>query len=442
MRIFVECTHTYERFFQNTGIQRVVRNVINNLKLINIEPVCEIFPVVYENSEWHVVESIRSPFSMTDTEKKKINRRAGVRAYVGGIWFALRTLFAALLPFNSTRKFFLGSSLDRNSLNFFVAQLLSFKNVFVGNKLTVECHREIDLGKDDILILLDASWHRSDIFQSATEAKKNGCIVVVAIYDLIPIQYPQYCTRELTGVFRNWVYQAFDSADAFICISRSVQSDVEKKLNELKIKCPVDCFYLGSELDAVKENESVREHVTKIISKQDPIFLVVGTLEPRKRCDVIFQAFENAWRNGLVADLVFIGKVGWKVEQLIERMKQSPYFGNRLHVLNDINDTELNAFYDRANALVFASDAEGFGLPIVEAGQRGLPVIASDIPVFREIASKNTVFFQAGDAQSLADVIRDFIQRKDVSRTIIPWMTWRDSSEMLIKKVIQLSERV
>ena len=70
--------------------------------------------------------------------------------------------------------------------------------------------------------------------------------------------------------------------------------------------------------------------------------------------------------------------------------------------LGYVSDTELSALYRQARFLAFPSRYEGFGLPVIEAQAHGTPVIASDIPVLREVAGDGAVYFPAGDASELA----------------------------------------
>ena len=112
---------------------------------------------------------------------------------------------------------------------------------------------------------------------------------------------------------------------------------------------------------------------------------MVGTVEIRKGHGVALEAFERLWRDGVNVDLVIVGKAGWGVEHLIRRLRAHPETGSRLHWHERANDDELLLHYANANALIAASYTEGFGLPLIEAQHFGVPIIASDIPVFREV---------------------------------------------------------
>ena len=147
-------------------------------------------------------------------------------------------------------------------------------------------------------------------------------------------------------------------------------------------------------------------------SPHRPHFLMVGTLEPRKGHRIALDAFDKLWAEGVDAALTIVGKTGWGIDHLVERIKHHPELGKRLVWHESVDDAELSRLYSSCDALIAASFAEGFGLPIVEAGHFGKPVLASDIPVFREVGAgaAEAHFFQVGDSTALADAVKDFLK--------------------------------
>ena len=129
--------------------------------------------------------------------------------------------------------------------------------------------------------------------------------------------------------------------------------------------------------------------------------LMVGTIEPRKRHDLALAAFEGAWASGSDQRLVLAGKQGWNVEALASRIRQHAELGRRLFWIEKPGDQDLAHAYAHAVRLLQASDAEGFGLPVVEAARYATPLLLSGIPVFHEIAGSHADYFTAGDPASL-----------------------------------------
>lgn len=88
---------------------------------------------------------------------------------------------------------------------------------------------------------------------------------------------------------------------------------------------------------------------------------------------------------------------------------------NRLFWPQGVRDETLEQVYRSARALLAASEGEGFGLPLIEAAQHGLPIIARDIPVFREVAGEHAYYFGGEDAQTLADALRVWLSLGDAT---------------------------
>ena len=167
---------------------------------------------------------------------------------------------------------------------------------------------------------------------------------------------------------------------------------------------------------------------------------MVGTLEPRKAYVEVLEAFERLWQEGLPLKLVFVGKQGWMVEGLVGKLRSHPELNRLLFWLEEISDVDLVKVYGSCTCLIAASYGEGFGLPLVEAARNKLPIIARDIPVFREVAGENAFFFQSNTPIELAHKIKEWIQifetGKNPRSEKISWITWKQSAEKLKRKII------
>jgi alpha-1,2-rhamnosyltransferase len=121
-------------------------------------------------------------------------------------------------------------------------------------------------------------------------------------------------------------------------------------------------------------------------------------------------------------------------------MKESPYWGQRLNVYLDVSDLELQYLYRKVAALIFSSRIEGFGLPLVEALQQGLPVIASDIPVFKEIGGEYPMYFRDGDLTDLARVLGSFPAAVTKSIGNFHWRSWNEAIAELIPLCVAMQK--
>lgn len=178
---------------------------------------------------------------------------------------------------------------------------------------------------------------------------------------------------------------------------------------------------------------------------QRPTFLCVSTIEPRKRQDQILDAIEQLWCQNTDINLVFVGQQGWKTELLAKRLRTHPKVGRRLFWLQGISDEYLEKVYAASSCLVAASLNEGFGLSLIEAAYHDLPIIARDIPIFREVAGNHAYYFHGESPSDLANAINAWLLLYKVRRHPeskgMPWLTWERSAEKLKLALIQNYQR-
>jgi len=437
MRVLVECTHVYDHPYMNTGIQRVVRNIISKLKDVDVDVDVEFIPVIFKNDNVYKVMHL-APF------EKKINIVLKCQK-----WIERYKISYWAKQINIDKRFKLSRFpvFQRMLRGVFWAGSLSYlvpkAVILYMSKHTVDEERivPIEVGSCDTLVLLDSSW---DIGCGplVSKLKSSGVNVIAVIYDLIPLTHPQFCDANLVKIFELWFSWIVLIADGFMTISKTIEDQVrEKVVSEIgeaeANKRWFKSFYLGSELDQMelKGKGKVRGKVKQLFARENSPYLMVSTIEPRKNHEYLLDAFELAWSQGSQAKLCIVGRIGWKCEVLIERIKTHAEYNERLFMLNDMSDAELEYAYHNSKSLVFPSFVEGFGLPLVEAMQRGLPVMASDIPVFREVCEDYAVYFDLDDSNSLTELIIGY-EAVDVfpaHRALDEWrwINWKQSADQL-----------
>ncbi len=144
---------------------------------------------------------------------------------------------------------------------------------------------------------------------------------------------------------------------------------------------------------------------------------MVGTIEPRKSHAQVLRGFDLLWQSGADVNLVIVGKPGWMVDDLVQTLDEHPEAGRRLHWIKDASDEYLESVYRFSNCLIAASLAEGFGLPIIEASAYGLPIIARDIPVFRELAGDRPLYFEGDRPEAIEAVVRQWLGLGEAGQT-------------------------
>ncbi|CAI8768465.1 glycosyltransferase family 4 protein [Pseudomonas sp. IT-P176] len=439
-RLLVECTYVFEHPQANSGIQRVVRNVITELPRNN--PAVECIPVVMLKGALYQVTSL-APLKVPKLDLMGV--RVRLEQIANRFWLMHRTL-ERRTPFRQSR-------FARRVL-YVGCRLAAFAALSVPIRLLNYCLRRQEIPTrcqplqhqaGDQLVLLDSSWH-ADFFPLAEQLKRDGVGIVSVIYDLIPLTHPQFCDAGLVRVFNDWFDWIAKTADGYVAISATIADQVRDEMlrrvgPEQVAQRWFDHFHLGSELDLCDDALPVEPALKQMFKNKDPVYLMVSTIEPRKNHAYLLDAFELAWAKGSRARLCIAGRIGWKCDALIERIRQHPQLNQRLFMFNDLTDKSLEYAYSNATALVFPSYVEGFGLPLVEAMQRGLPAMGSDIPVFREIGGPFMAYFDLDDPQTLVDLMTQmettgtFPAERDVKEW--RWLGWREASAQLVERVLR-----
>lgn len=302
--------------------------------------------------------------------------------------------------------------------------------------------------KGDLMVVIDLTAHLFPYLNTQLDKiRKTGAQVHFVIHDIIPISQPKWSDESIQKVFPGWLASLAMHADGIVCVSKSVADDVRNWLDEnrdtrqINPYLTVKNFHLGADLNASMPSKGMPENSAQILStmKLNETFLMVSTIEPRKGHQQALEAFELLWNKGIKCNLVIVGKQGWSVEALAEKIRQHPQLNKQLFWLSGISDEFLEMLYAQSSALLVSSFAEGFGLPVIEAAQKDLPLIIRDIPVFKEIAGGNATYFSGSDATVLSDVIVTWIENfrsgNIPKSSDIAWLTWRESTELLLKQL-------
>ena len=291
----------------------------------------------------------------------------------------------------------------------------------------------VDCQPGDILLLLDSGWNRLDDYPPVIEAfRARGGKVVGCLYDLFPILYPTLYTRGLVADFHAWIDVLLD-CDAVVAISRSVAESFASHVREMdgaaRPGMGLGWWPLGSDFPAQTGAEPGID--VQALAALGPFFLGVGTLEMRKGYPVAVDAFERLWAKGVDANFVIAGRAGWNAAAFEARLRRHPQKGRRLFWLDDASDADLQHLYRNARGVVLSTFAEGFGLPLVEAAQYGAPVIASDIPVFREVGGAGVRYFDVLDPASLAAQVEETLASGGAPGEV-PTYSWGESTAALM----------
>ncbi|HCJ51104.1 MAG TPA: glycosyl transferase family 1, partial [Gallionella sp.] len=275
--------------------------------------------------------------------------------------------------------------------------------------------------------------------------RRQGVQVKFAVYDLLCVLMPQYFPPGSAEGFARWLEVVAES-DGAICISKAVANELTEwvKNNGPTRQRPfkIDWFHLGADVVNAVPNQGLPLDAVAVLDHLNgrKSFLMVGTLEPRKGHVQVLDAFEQLWQTGIDLNLVIVGKQGWMVEALVDRLRAHPELNKRLYWLEGISDEYLEKIYAASTCLIAASYGEGFGLPLIEAAQHKLPIIARDIPVFREVAGEPAYYFDSKSPDALVQSIKAWLTLHGADlhpkSNDMPWLTWKQSARQLLENIV------
>lgn len=280
------------------------------------------------------------------------------------------------------------------------------------------------------------------------QLKGRGIKIVTYIYDIIPITYPQFFHTNTLYYFMDYFGANLQYSDAFIVSTQSVLDGICQISERMGLKrIPGFVSWLGSDFHIKQEEDTIRHDAEEFIQKKQKYVLIVGTVEPRKNHKIVLDAFDKELFDKDIC-LVIVGKIGWNVEDLEKRIRSHPQIGRKLYFFEGLNDASVNLLYKNALFVAFPTYDEGFGLPMIEAFQRGVPVIASDCPVLREVGGERAVYFKTESADSFLKVLNRYLDDlsqyealKEKVRTFVPF-TWDQATKRIadvLKKFQEVS---
>ena len=240
-----------------------------------------------------------------------------------------------------------------------------------------------------------------------------GVRAYVYVYDVIPITNPEWFEKDLVSAFNEYFKSIARIKCGVIVSTRHVQRRIKDTFRDLEN----EIFVIG-----LAARETLTLNFSESTSKKEPRHqasrnskikaIMVGTIEPRKGHMDVLKIFEDK-RVSEKIELNVVGGPGWEAETIEFALQESSRAG-AINFLGRISDKELSLLYANSDVLIAASYDEGFGLPLVEAAELGLAVVARDIPVFREVSNSKTQFLDFRNVESA----RDYFLSDDFERLI------------------------
>ena len=265
---------------------------------------------------------------------------------------------------------------------------------------------ELDAATCIISVGLD--WQYKDVRNLWALKQSRGFRYVAMVHDFIPLSFPHFVSPGYDAFLADYFGELMWLADFAMCNSQSTREDWLGFCGGFGVAVPGHAFPLGCDLPVTP---SQTELPSALEGKRFALF--VSTIEPRKNHRLLYDAWDRCIRSGAVDKqrdrLVFVGRVGWAVDDLIRELSANPATRESIVVLHGVNDDTLAALYRECAFVVFPSFWEGYGIPVAEALSYGKPCISSDAGSLREIGGDLVMRIDPKDTIRWADTIAHYM---------------------------------
>jgi glycosyltransferase involved in cell wall biosynthesis len=260
---------------------------------------------------------------------------------------------------------------------------------------------------------------------------------IVTVHDLSYLTTPECADPSLRAYLKRAVWQSVRKADAVVAVSENTRRDLARLLRLPENRLRVVPNGIDEQFRPVGD-ESAITAIRQKIGVEEPFILSVGTLEPRKNLVRLLEAFSGLAGQGLEHKLVLAGRKGWLYQPILEAAAPLQRAG-RVVLVDFVGDDNLPALYSAAEAFVYPSLYEGFGLPPLEAMACGTPVVASNTSSLPEVLGEAALLVEPHDVAAIASSMRQVLTDADLRARLIAAgleqarrFTWRVAAERLI----------
>lgn len=258
---------------------------------------------------------------------------------------------------------------------------------------------------------------------------KNECKIVMNIYDILPVTNPEWFKNYQSSSFERLFDLSLRFSNYMIVNSSESKSNIESYVarNRHKYDGQIPSIQLvnlwsvaAPSSDFLQKSQNNPKNI--LFTNSDPILLLLSTVEPRKGHKELIKAANEVWRQNVKFNLLFIGQLGWISEDFKDEFDDFLSKNtHRVRWFNNVDDYKLEEYLAISSILISPSLGEGYGLPVSEALQRGIPVVANSIPPYKEWFGTHAVLYGSGEHfTSLTEALLNLDEVLATSRDMIP----------------------
>lgn len=270
--------------------------------------------------------------------------------------------------------------------------------------------------------------------------------LVISIMDLAFLKYPnQFLKKDLIQL-RSWTKKSVQKADKILTISKSTKNDIIDyyQVDRGKVKVAYPAI---SNIKMTKNNEKI---LKKYNLQKGKYLIFVGTLQPRKNLIRLIKAFSKliGHQSLAISHLLIVGKKGWMYDEIFEEVKKQK-LEDKIIFTGFVSEKEKNSLLKNASAFVLPSLYEGFGFPVLEAMQTGVPVVISNVSSLPEVGgnaalyiedpkSVDSIYSTLKKAVDLSDSAREELIKKGKEQ--VKKFSWRKTAEQTLGVIQEVAK--
>ncbi len=301
----------------------------------------------------------------------------------------------------------------------------------------------------DALVVLGSPWFHEEYADLVADLRaRSGVRFAILIHDIIPLRRPEWCHHGVVRSFRRWHAGVLPHCDVIFSNSRATASDLERHARGagITLRRSVQPVRLGTSFGLAATPDGDRPKGAE--PAHDPrlppgsYVLFVSTIEARKNHMLLFRV----WRRLLdemprerVPTLVFAGRVGWLVADLMQQLDNANYLDGKIVVVQEPSDMELRTLYRGCLFTVFPSLYEGWGLPVTESLALGRPCLSSDRTSLPEAGGSLARYFDPENLHDATAAIRAVIEDRaglaawtaEIARAF-KHVAWDETAELIV----------
>jgi glycosyltransferase involved in cell wall biosynthesis len=268
-------------------------------------------------------------------------------------------------------------------------------------------------------ILNEKDFHKLDVYHGLSSElpigiSKTNVKSVVTIHDLIYVHYPQFYNFFDRKIYLHKLKLACAAANKIIAISRQTKNDLIEILDIKPEK--IEIVYQGcNDIFKNKVTETTKQIIKEKYKLPNEFILNVGTIEKRKN---ILQVIKALKISNIDFPLVIIGKAT-DYSKEVKKYVVDNKMENQIFFLHNADFEDFPAIYQSAKIFIYPSIIEGFGIPLIEAFYSQIPIITSDIDVFREVAENSAIFIKPQNIEDISEKILFLLNNSDLRNIMI-----------------------